>query len=81
MAQYVANSRNFLPRNFRIARFQVIGKMTASLGNDLNTALDEPLPPPVIFECFERWVRQRDIDAFDRLDDVSQTRDERTRDH
>jgi hypothetical protein len=44
MAQYVADSRNFLPRDFWIARFQLIRKMTTGFGNDLNTALDEPLP-------------------------------------
>jgi hypothetical protein len=55
--------------------------MTTGLGNNLNTALDEPLALPIIFECFERYTRQYGIDAFDRLDYVRQTRDERTCDH
>jgi hypothetical protein len=55
--------------------------MTTGLGNNLNTALDEPLPLPIVFECVERHIRQYNIDAFDRLDDVCQTRDERTCDH
>jgi hypothetical protein len=38
------------------------------------------LPLPIVFECFERHIRQYAIDALDRLDDVRQTRDERTRD-
>ena len=70
MAQYVANPSNFLPGDFWIARFQVIRKMTAGFGNDLNTALDEPLPLPVVFECLERHIRQYATDALDRLDDV-----------
>ena len=37
----------------------------------LNTALNEPLPLPIVFECFERHTRQYTIDAFDRLDDIS----------
>src|SRR5712692_7649895 len=81
VAQYVADPRNFLPRDFRIARFQVIRKMTTGLGNYLNTTLDEPLPLPIVFERFERHIRQYAIDALDRLDDVRQTRDERTCDH
>jgi hypothetical protein len=81
VAQYVADPRNFLPRDFRIARFQIIRKMTTGLGNYLNTALDEPLPLSIVFECFERHIRQYAIDAFDRLDDVRQARDERTYDH
>jgi hypothetical protein len=28
------------------------------------------LPLPIVFECFERHIRQYAIDAFDRLDDV-----------
>src|ERR1700730_4974905 len=81
VAQYVADPRNFLPRDFRIARFQVIRTMTTALGNYLNTSLDAPSPLPVVFECFERHIRQYAVDAFDRLDDIRQTRDERTCDH
>jgi hypothetical protein len=38
------------------------------------------LPLPIVFERFERSIRQYAIDAFDRLDDVRQTGDERARD-
>lgn len=81
VAQYVANPRNFLPRDFRIACFQVIRKVTTGFGNDLNAAFDEPLPLPIVFECFERYIRQYAIDAFNRLDDVRQARDERPCSH
>jgi hypothetical protein len=70
VAQYVANPRNLLPGDFRIARLQVIRKMAAGLRNNLNTTLDEPLPLPIVFECFERDACQYAVDASDRLDDV-----------
>jgi len=78
VAQYVANSGNLLPRNFRIACLQVIREMTAGFGYNLNTALDEPFPLPILFECFERHIYQDAINAFNRLDDVRQSRDDRT---
>jgi hypothetical protein len=70
VAQHVADPRNLLPGDFRMAHFQVIRKMTTGLGNDFDTALDQPLPLPIVFEGFERHIRQYAIDAFDRLDDV-----------
>jgi hypothetical protein len=70
VAQYVADPRNLLPRDFWIARFQVIRKMTTGFGNNLNIALYEPLPLPIVFECFGQHIRQYAIDAFGRLDDV-----------
>lgn len=71
MAQYVADPRNFLPGDFRVARFQVIREMTTGFGNNLNTALNEPSPLPIVFECQQRHTRQHTINAFDRLDDIS----------
>jgi hypothetical protein len=44
--------------------------MAAGLGNNLNTALDEPLPLPIVLECFERYIRYHAMNAFDRLDNV-----------
>jgi len=44
--------------------------MAARLGNNLNTTLDKPVPLPIIFECFERHIRQNAVDAIDCLDDV-----------
>jgi hypothetical protein len=44
--------------------------MTTGLGNNLNTAFDQPLALPIVFEYFERHIRQYAIDAFDRPDDV-----------
>ena len=70
MTQYVADPRNFLLGDLRIARFQIIRKMTTGFGNTLNPAFNEPLSLPIVFECFERYIRQYAIDAFDRLDDV-----------
>jgi hypothetical protein len=81
VAQYITVPRNFLPRDLRIARLQHIRKVTTGFGNDLNTAFDEPLALLIIFECFERHIRQHAIYAFDRLDDVRQTRDERAFHH
>ena len=71
VAQYVSDPRNFLPGDFRVARFQVIRKMTTGFGNNLNTALNKPLPLPIVFECQQRHVSQYTVDAFDRLDDIS----------
>jgi hypothetical protein len=51
--------------------------MPARLGNDLNPALDKPLPLPIGFELLERYILQHAMNAFDRLDDVCQTRNER----
>ena len=76
VTQYVADPRNFLPWDFRIAHLQVIWKMATGFGNDLNPTLDEPLSLPIVFERFEPHIRQYAIDAFDRLDDVRQAGDE-----
>jgi hypothetical protein len=70
VAQYVADPRNFLPGDLRMPRFQIIRKMTTGFGNNLNAAFNESLSLPIVFECFERYIRQYAIDAFDRLDEV-----------
>ena len=70
MAQYVAYSRDFLPGDFRIARFQVIRKVATGFGNNLNATLNEPLPLPIVFERCQRHIRQYAVDAFDRLDNI-----------
>jgi hypothetical protein len=71
VSDHVTDAGNFLPGNFRVTRFQVIGEMAAGLRNNLNAAFDEPLPLPVILERFERYIFQNAMDAFDRLDDIS----------
>lgn len=68
--QHVADPRNFLPGDFRVTCFQVIREIAAGLGNNLDTALDESLPLPIVLKRFERHIPQYDMDAFDRLDDV-----------
>ena len=32
--------------------------------------LDEPLPLPIVLECFERYIPHYAINAFDRLYDI-----------
>jgi len=56
VAQYVADPRNLLPRDFRMPRFHLICQMPARLGNNLNAALDKPLPLPIGFERFESYI-------------------------
>ena len=69
--------RYFLPRDLRMACFHLIRQMPARLGNDLNPALDKPLPLPIGFELLERYILQHAMNAFNRLDDVCQTRNKR----
>jgi hypothetical protein len=64
-----------------MARFQIIRQMTTGFGNDLNTALDKPLPLPIVLKHLERDIRQNDANTFDRLDNVGQARDKRTCGH
>jgi hypothetical protein len=61
-------------------RFDSIEAEKALASEIISIPLDEPLPLPIVFERFERSIRQYAIDAFDRLDDVRQTGDERARD-
>ena len=77
VAQHVADRRYLLPRDIRMACFHLIRQMPARLGNNLNPALDKPLPLPIGFELLERYILQHAMNAFDRLDDVCQTRNER----
>ena len=77
VAQHIADARHFLPRDFGMARFQFVREMAARLGNDLDAALDQPLPLPVRLERFERYFPQHPANAFDRFGDVSHAKDER----
>jgi hypothetical protein len=81
VAQHVADRRYLLPGDFRMARFHLICEMPARLLNDLDAALDKPLPLPIGFERLERYILQHVMNAFDRLDDVRQTRNERSGHH
>jgi hypothetical protein len=47
--------------------------MTARLRNNLNAALDEPLPLPVALKGFERHVAEHMPNPFDRFDNVRQS--------
>ena len=77
VAQHVADRRYLLPRDLRMASFHLIRQMPARLENDLNPELDKPLPLLIAFELLERYILQHAMNAFDRLDDVCQTRNER----
>jgi hypothetical protein len=50
VSRHVADSRNFLPGDIRVTRLQIVRQMAAGLGNNLDTALDEPLSLPIILE-------------------------------
>src|ERR1700730_5166903 len=49
MAQHVADPRDLRPRYFWMPGFQLVGQVTAGLGDDFNAALDEPALAPVRF--------------------------------
>lgn len=48
--------KNFLPWDFWVARFHLIREVAARLGNDLDAALDKPLPLPVSLKGVERFI-------------------------
>jgi hypothetical protein len=56
VAQDVADRRYLLPRDLGMAFFHLICQIPACLGNNLNAALDKPLPLPIGFERFERYI-------------------------
>ena len=60
---------------------QVLRAVAARLGNNLDAALDEPLPLPIGLKNIERHIPQHEMNAFDSLDDVRQAGNERTRSH
>jgi len=64
-----------------VTSFQLIREVPTCLGNNLDTALYEPLPLPIALKSIERQIRQYGMDAFDSLDDVSQAGNERTCSH
>jgi len=53
-----------------MTRFKFIREMAASLGNNLDAALDEPLPLPIGLEYIDRDVPQYGTNPFDSLDHV-----------
>jgi hypothetical protein len=61
VAQHLADARHFLPRNFRMMSFQFIREVAARLGNNLDAALDEPLPLPISLKNIERHIAQHGI--------------------
>ena len=81
MAQHVADARHFLPRDFRMTRFQLFREVAAGFGNNLDAALDKPLPLPIGFEHIERHIAQHGMNSLDSLDDVRQAGNERTCGH
>ena len=81
VAQHVADARHFLPRDFGMTRFQLICEVAAGLGNNLDAALDEPLPLPIILENIEWDIPQHGTNPLDGLDDVRQAGNERTCGH
>jgi len=59
-----------------MASFHLIRQMAAGLGNNLYAALYQPLPLPIGIKNIERYIPQYRTNAFDRFDDVRQTRNE-----
>jgi hypothetical protein len=55
--------------------FDFLRQMTACLGNNLDAALDKPLPLPIGFKIFERYILQNGANALDRFDHIRQARD------
>ncbi len=53
---------------------EVVGQATAGLGNDLNTAFNEPLFLPVGFKGIEGYIPKRLAHALDRFDNVVEMR-------
>jgi hypothetical protein len=64
-----------------MTRFQLIREAAAGLGNDLDAALDKPLPLPIVHENIERLISEHGMNPFDSLDDVGQVGNERTGGH
>src|SRR5438445_4561647 len=70
VAQYIADPRHFVPRNFWMTGFQLIAEMPACLGNNQDAALDQPLLLPIDLERVERRIAQHRVDTLDRLNNV-----------
>ncbi len=73
MPKDVADTSYFRPRNSGLPRFHVVRKMTACLGNDLYSPLDQPALFPVLFKSAGRYAVQHAANAFDGLNDVRKT--------
>ena len=69
-AQHAAYARYFLPRDFRMTGFHFVREVATRLGNNLDAALDEPLPLPIGLKDIEGHIPKDDMNAFDSLDDV-----------
>lgn len=67
MPKHVADAFNAVPRDFRTERFQVIGYCPASLGDNLNGALDEILQLPARLKIGEGLSLSNLIDPVQRF--------------
>ena len=61
--------------------FHLVGQMAARLGDNFDSALYKPLPLPISVKKIERYIPQNEMNAFDRLDDIHQSGDDRSRFH
>jgi len=55
--------------------------MPTGLGDDFDAALHQPSLLPVGFKFIEGYIGEHATDVFDRLNDVHEARDDRTRRH
>src|SRR6267154_1133045 len=81
MAQHVAYPGNLRPWNFWMPGFQLVAQVPASLGDDLNAALDQPTLAFVGFQVLKRHARHLAADQLGGFDDVGETRNRQGRRH
>jgi hypothetical protein len=72
VAQYVPDRCNFRPWDGRLSGLHGVGQSPAGLRHDLNPALNDPLPFPILLELPKRRGACLFADVFNRLDDVCQ---------
>lgn len=77
MAKYIADSGHVAPRDFRMARLEIVRQMAARFGDDLDATLNQPLPAPVFLKRIERNACHLAANTLDGLDDVGQAWDRR----
>jgi hypothetical protein len=79
--QYIADTRHLLPRNVRTTSFQFIRQVAACLGNDIDTAFNEPLRLPLVLENIERHIAEHGTNALNGFNNIRKTQDGRPHRH
>jgi len=74
VAQDIADACYFRPRNCRMACLEIVAKMSACFGNDLDAALDQSALALFRFERRKRDPGHFGLNQLDRFNDVSQAR-------